>query len=213
MNDKMLFDEVTFKQLPEKKRLIFIHEWLKKLDKIFEEKSYDRNEIKKNQKQIVSQIQSFFLLLPGPPIRNLIAKNMSTIFELGDILCLYDSIEYCNNILKSKEETKVQKLAKLCSLNVLGCIYERLGRMVGRSYEGTIQILIKLLSLKSIDVDIKIEILNSIEKIIKGINTAGVTIYKELYTKHLKSLLCDSSLDICCASANVSYSSFVYLLF
>lgn len=203
MSEIFLFDEATFKQCPEKSRNIFIYEWLKRLDKAFEDKVWDKNEIKKNQKKIVSQIQAFYLLLPGPPIRSLIAKNIATLYEQGDILSLYDSIEYCNNILKSKEDSNVQKLAKLCSLNVLGCIYEKLGRMVGRSYEGTIQILIKCLSLKSNDVDIKIEILNAMEKITKGINTAGVSVYKEVYNKQLKSLLCDNSLDIRCASANV----------
>jgi hypothetical protein len=198
MNQKLVFDNADFKQLSEKKRNIFIYEWLCFVDKALP--TYNRNEIKDNQHTIVNQLHAQFHLNPGPPIRTLIAKNIATIFEIGDILSLYDTIEYCNNILKAKDESKNQKFAKLCSLDVLGSIYERIGRMVGRSYEATMSILTKCL--KTSDVDIKIEILNAMEKMIKGINTAGASIFKDIY-KQLKSLLTDQSIDIRCATANV----------
>ena len=193
MSQKLLFDEHAFKKLPEKKKNIFIYEWLSYLDKVLP--THNRNEIKKVQPQIIKQLESLFFLIPGPPIRSLIAKNIASLFELGDILSLFDTIEHCNNILKSKDESKMQIMGKLCSLNVLGCIYEKLGRIVGRSYEGTIQILIKCL--KTNDVDIKVEILNAMEKIIKGINSAGILVYKDI-CKQLKPLIVDNSVDVRC---------------
>lgn len=46
----------------------------------------------------------------------------------------------------------------------VGCMYEKLGRMMGRSYEETVQILIK--SLRSAESQTRIEIMLTLEKVI-----------------------------------------------
>lgn len=46
----------------------------------------------------------------------------------------------------------------------VGCMYEKLGRMMGRSYEETVQILIK--SLRSAESQTRIEIMYTLEKVI-----------------------------------------------
>lgn len=45
----------------------------------------------------------------------------------------------------------------------VGCMYEKLGRMMGRSYEETVQILIK--SLRSAESQMRIEIMYTLEKV------------------------------------------------
>lgn len=45
----------------------------------------------------------------------------------------------------------------------VGCMYEKLGRMMGRSYEETVQILIK--SLRSAESQTRIEIMHTLEKV------------------------------------------------
>lgn len=45
----------------------------------------------------------------------------------------------------------------------VGCMYEKLGRMMGRSYEETVQILIK--SLRSAESQMRIEIMHTLEKV------------------------------------------------
>lgn len=47
----------------------------------------------------------------------------------------------------------------------MGCMYEKLGRMMGRSYEETVQILIK--SLRSAESQMRIEIMHTLEKVTK----------------------------------------------
>lgn len=63
-------------------------------------------------------------------------------------------------------------------------MYEKLGRMMGRSYEETVQILIK--SLKSAESQMRIEIMMTLEKVCSGMDTAISNVHKEIYkaTKH-----------------------------
>lgn len=51
----------------------------------------------------------------------------------------------------------------------VGCMYEKLGRMMGRSYEETVQILIK--SLRSAESQTRIEIMHTLEKVIISLKT------------------------------------------
>jgi HEAT repeat-containing protein 5 len=42
---------------------------------------------------------------PGPPIRTLIGRNLAAIFSVGDPFPLFDTVNRCNDTLKSKDET------------------------------------------------------------------------------------------------------------
>jgi hypothetical protein len=99
-------------------------------------------------------------------------------------LSLHTTIEKCNELIRSKEhETQMQQMSKLCALNVIGALYEKLGRMVGTSYEETVQVLVKYM--KSADSSVRIEIIQTFEKILFGLGTAGQSVHKDIY-KQLK---------------------------
>ena len=142
----LLLNETVYKTLShiDKKRRLYLYEWLTSLDKNLPAAS--RPQIKDIQKTLVAQLLNLFNAFPGPPIRHLIAKNLSVLFSMGDVLDLYSTMEKCNDLLKSKEhETQMQQMAKLCALNVIGAVYERLGRMMTpASYEETLQVLLVL---------------------------------------------------------------------
>jgi hypothetical protein len=171
-----------------------------------------KKEIKDSQQIIIAQLLNFFNAFPGPPIRHLIAKNISTLFSIGDIIALYGTIEKCNELLKSKEhETQMQQMSKLCALNVIGALYEKLGRMVP-SYDETVQILLKYL--KSADSQVRIEIVQTFERIVYGLGTAGQSLHKDIY-KQLKQLVQDRVLAVRCASIKclcemIKHSTFLY---
>lgn len=209
----VLNDAVYKKLATDKNRPLYLHEWLCYLDKNLPLAS--KQEIKECQQKIINQLLSLFQAFPGPPLRHLIAKNMATLFSIGDILALHQVIEKCNELLKSKEnETQIHRMAKLCALNVLGSLYERLGRMVGTSYEETVQILLKYL--KSADSQVRIEIVHTFEKILFGLGSAaGHQIHKSIY-KQLKQLALDKVLDvrsssIKCLCEMIKHSTFLYL--
>jgi len=59
-------------------------------------------------------------------------------------------------------------------------MYEKLGRMMGRSYEETVQILIK--SLRSAESQTRIEIMLTLEKVIQyALNMLGSTVLNRLF--------------------------------
>lgn len=77
-------------------------------------------------------------------------------------------------------------------------MYEKLGRMMGRSYEETVHILIK--SLRSAESQTRIEIMNTLEKVCCGMGTAISNVHKEIY-KAARQCLTDRSMPVRCAAA------------
>jgi hypothetical protein len=49
----------------------------------------------------------------------------------------------CNDLLKNRDDSPSFLVTRLTAIRVLGTMYERLGRMTGRSYEETVQVLSK----------------------------------------------------------------------
>jgi hypothetical protein len=210
----LLLNETIYKTLShiDKKRRLYLYEWLSYLDKHLPHAS--RKEIKEIQKKLLAQLLNLFNAFPGPPIRHLIAKNISCLFSLGDVLDLYSTMEKCTDLLKSKEhETQLHQMSKLCALNVIGALYEKLGRMMmPSSYEETVQVLFKYM--KSADSQVRIEIVQTFEKILYGLQQTGQSIHKEVY-KQLKQLCQDRVLAVRCASIKclcemVKHSVFLY---
>lgn len=208
----ILLNESVYRALAsDKKRPLFLHEWLCYLER--ELPACDKAEVKKIQAKITGQLFSLFNAFPGPPIRHLIARNIAALFSIGDILELHATIQKCNDIIRSREhETQMQQMAKLCALNVIGSLYERLGRMGGSSYEDTVQVLLKYM--KSADSQVRIEIIQTFEKILLGLGTAGQSIHKHIY-KQLKELVLDRVQSVRCASIKclcemIKHSTFLY---
>ena len=108
----------------------------------------------------------------------------------------------------------MQQMAKLCALNVVGALYERLGRMMN-TYEETTQVLFKYM--KSADSQVRVEIVQTFEKILIGLGqqaTGQSSVHKDIY-KQLKQLCQDRVLTVRCASIRcmcelVKHSTFLY---
>lgn len=49
----------------------------------------------------------------------------------------------CNDLLKNRDDSQGFLVTRLTAIRVLGTMYERLGRMTGRSYEETVTVLNK----------------------------------------------------------------------
>lgn len=83
---------------------------------------------------------------------------------------------------------------------VIGALYERLGRLVGRSYEETIQLLLK--TLKNADAPMRCEIMFTLERIVNGLGSAGGNIHREIF-KVAKTHLCDRAMPVRSSAAMV----------
>lgn len=98
------------------------------------------------------------------------------------------------------------------AINCLGCMYEKLGRMMGRSYEETVQILIR--SLKSAESQMRIEIMVTMEKVCSGMGSAISNVHKDIY-KATRVCLTDRVMAVRVAAAKcliemLRQSTFLY---
>lgn len=98
------------------------------------------------------------------------------------------------------------------AISCVGSMYEKLGRMMGRSYEETVQILIK--SMKSAESQMRIEIMVTLEKVCCGMDTAISNVHKDIY-KATKYCLTDRVMPVRVAAAKcliemMNHAPFLY---
>ncbi|TMW51951.1 hypothetical protein DOY81_002941 [Sarcophaga bullata] len=181
-SQSLTLNEDALKQLPEPKRSVFIFEWLSYLEKSL--LVVERNEIKNHQKKLVQQLTAQINGSPGPPTRKLLASCLATLFSVGDTFMLFDTANICNDILKNKDDSPSYLPTKLAAICVLGSMYEKLGRMMGRSYEETVNLLLR--TLRNAESQARIEIMITLEKVCAGMGTAISNVHKDIYkaTKH-----------------------------
>ncbi|XP_050067874.1 HEAT repeat-containing protein 5B [Anopheles maculipalpis] len=197
LSHSLTLNETALNQLPEQKRPVFIFEWLRFLDKVLV--AAQKSDIKGCQKKLVEQLTQHIQGAPGPPTRKLIARCLATLFSVGDTFLLFETVNKCNDILKNKDDSPSYLPTRLAAICVVGCMYEKLGRMMGRSYEETVQILLK--SLKNAESQSRIEIMMTLEKVCAGMGSAISNVHKDIY-KAVRYCLTDRVMAVRVAASN-----------
>ncbi|XP_037925116.1 HEAT repeat-containing protein 5B isoform X5 [Hermetia illucens] len=210
LSHSLTLNEEALNQIPEQKRPVFVFEWLRFLDKVLV--AAQKSDIKGCQKKLVEQLTQHIQGSPGPPTRKLIANCLATLFSVGDTFLLFDTVNTCNDILKNKDDSPSFLPTKLAAICVLGCMYEKLGRMMGRSYEETVQILLR--SLRSAESQTRIEIMITLEKVCAGMGTAISNVHKDIF-KATKHCLTDRVMAVRVAAAKcllemINHAPFLY---
>ncbi|CAB3385925.1 Hypothetical predicted protein [Cloeon dipterum] len=196
LSHSLILNEAALAPIPDDKKPIFILEWLRFVDKVLS--AAHKSDIKECQGQLLEQLISCMQNSPGPPIRRLIGKCLATLFSVGDTFMLFDTVNKCNDILKVRDDSPSFLPTRLAVICCLGCMYEKLGRMMGRSYEETLQILVK--TLKNAESQTRIEIICTFEKICTGMGNAITNVHKEIY-KCVKNYMTDRVMAVRCAAA------------
>ncbi|KAJ8983315.1 hypothetical protein NQ317_010853 [Molorchus minor] len=171
------------------------------------------NDIKGCQKQLVQQLMSHIQESPGPPTRKLIARCLATLFSVGDTFLLFDTVNKCNDILKNKDDSPSFLPTRLAAICCVGTMYEKLGRMMGRSYEETVHILIR--SLRNGESQTRIEIMLTLEKVCAGMGSAISNVHKDIY-KAARHCLIDRVMAVRCAATRcllemLNHAPFLYM--
>lgn len=192
----LLLNEEALAKIPDAKRPVFIFEWLRFLDKVLV--AAQKSDIKESQQKLINQLTGQITENPGPPVRKLLARCLATIFSVGDTFALFETINKCNDIIRNKDDSPSYLPTKLAAIACLGGMYEKLGRMVGRSYEETISLLVK--ALKNAESQGRCEIMLTLQKVIVGLGSAGANCYKDVY-KAARGCLTDRSMTVRCAAA------------
>ncbi|XP_034537512.1 HEAT repeat-containing protein 5B isoform X2 [Notolabrus celidotus] len=192
----LLLNEEALAQITEAKRPVFIFEWLRFLDKVLV--AANRVDVKEKQKKLVEQLTGLISSAPGPPTRKLLAKNLATLYSIGDTFTVFQTLDKCNEIIKSKDDTPAYLPTKLAAVACVGAFYEKMGRMLGSSFPDTINNLLK--ALKSAESQGRGEILLSLQKVLNGLGGAAASCHRDIY-KNARSLLTDRSMAVRCAVA------------
>ncbi|XP_033835046.1 HEAT repeat-containing protein 5B isoform X2 [Periophthalmus magnuspinnatus] len=192
----LLLNEEALAQITEAKRPVFIFEWLRFLDKVLV--AANKVDVKEKQKKLVEQLTGLISSAPGPPTRKLLAKNLATLYSIGDTFTVFQTLDKCNEIIKSKDDTPAYLPTKLAAVACVGAFYEKMGRMLGSSFPDTINNLLK--ALKSAESQGRGEILLSLQKVLSGLGGAAASCHRDIY-KNARSLLTDRSMAVRCAVA------------
>ncbi|XP_041645495.1 HEAT repeat-containing protein 5B isoform X2 [Cheilinus undulatus] len=192
----LLLNEDALAQITEAKRPVFIFEWLRFLDKVLV--AANKVDVKEKQKKLVEQLTGLISSAPGPPTRKLLAKNLATLYSIGDTFTVFQTLDKCNEIIKSKDDTPAYLPTKLAAVACVGAFYEKMGRMLGSSFPDTINNLLK--ALKSAESQGRGEILLSLQKVLSGLGGAAASCHRDIY-KNARSLLTDRSMAVRCTVA------------
>ncbi|MGH0172346.1 UNVERIFIED_CONTAM: hypothetical protein FKN15_063175 [Acipenser sinensis] len=192
----LLLNEEVCSQLSEHQKAEFVFEWLRFLKKLLI--AADRADLKEKQKKLVEQLTALLNSSPGPPTRRLIAKNLGVLYSVGDTFSVYQTVDKCNEIIRSKDDSPSYLPTKLAAVACLGALYEQLGRLLGNTFTDTVGNLLK--AMKSAESQGRYEIMLSLEKILRGQGVSAVRCHRDIY-KAARSCLTDRSMAVRCAAA------------
>lgn len=197
-SNSLLLNEEALRLCPDPTKPVFVYEWLRYLHRILPHTR--KADLKSCQHKLVEQLTSRIATGPGAPTRRLLGSCIAQVFAIADTYDLFATVNACNDALRLKEDGGGQLQVKLAALAVLGAMYERLGRMVGRSYEESFQLMARWLKLA--DWGSRVEILHTLRKMVAGLGPASNSIHKELCKLLTKSqCLSDRVLAVRAASA------------
>ncbi|XP_043232384.1 HEAT repeat-containing protein 5B-like isoform X2 [Amphibalanus amphitrite] len=210
LSHSLVLNEAALKQIPESKRPVFVFEWLRFLDKVLV--AAQKADIKECHKKLVEQLTHQLTEAPGPPTRRLLARCLATLFSIGDTFLLFDTVNKCNDILRNKDDSPSYLATKLAAVSCIGAMYSKLGRMMGRSYEETVQILTK--SMRSAESLMRCEVMRTLQQLCAGMDSAAAGVHKDIY-KVARHCMTDRVMAVRCAAAAclqemISHAPFLY---
>ncbi|KAJ7990914.1 hypothetical protein DPEC_G00291830 [Dallia pectoralis] len=192
----LLLNEEACSQLGEHQRAEFVFEWLRFLKKLLP--ATDRVDVKRNQKRLVEQLTVVLTGSPGPPTRWLLAHCLALVYKVGDSLTSSLTVDKCNDIIRSKDDSPSYLPTRLAAIACLGALYEQLGRLLFNTFKETLAHLWK--AMKSAESQGRYEIMLSVEKILRGLGASAVPCHRDVY-KAVRGCLTDRSMAVRRAAA------------
>ncbi|ELK17059.1 HEAT repeat-containing protein 5A [Pteropus alecto] len=157
-----------------------------------------QSDVKEKQKTLVEQLLSLLNSSPGPPTRKLLAKNLGILYSIGDTFSVYETIDKCNDLIRSKDDSPSYLPTKLAAVVCLGSLYKKLGRILGNTFTDTVGNILK--AMKSAESQGRYEIMLSLQNMLKGLGAAATPCHRDIY-KAARSCLTDRSMAVRCAAA------------
>ncbi|XP_021034626.1 HEAT repeat-containing protein 5A isoform X4 [Mus caroli] len=192
----LLLNEEASNQLGDVQKAEFIFEWLRYLEKLL--LATNREDVREKQKTLVGQLLSLLNSSPGPPTRKLLAQNLAILYSIGDTFSVYETIDKCNDLIRSKDDSPSYLPTKLAAVVCLGSLYKKLGRILANSFTDTVANILK--AMKSAESQGRYEIMLSLQSILTGLGAAAAPCHRDVY-KAARSCLTDRCMAVRCAAA------------
>ncbi|KAM3852279.1 HEAT repeat-containing protein 5A [Vipera latastei] len=192
----LLFNEEVYNQLGEFQKTEFALEWLRFLEKLLP--ATNQADIREKQNKLVEQLIFLLTNSPGPPARQFIAKNLAILYSTGDVFSVHQTIDKCNELILSKDDSPSYLPTKLAAVVCLGYLFKKLGRILGNSFVNTVGNILK--AMKNAESQGRYEIMLSLQNILKGLGAAAVPCHRDIY-KAARTCLTDRSMAVRCAAA------------
>ncbi|XP_063687997.1 HEAT repeat-containing protein 5B-like [Bolinopsis microptera] len=189
----LFMDKEAYDQLKSKlEKELFIFQWLTTLEKTV--RDFPKAEFKQFQSKLTLELQELLKSDHGPPVRRLLGNAFVAVYSVGDTYSMYDTITVCLDLIKGKADNTTM----LGCIEILGHLYEKLGRSAGGVFPDALQALVK--SIKSSDASIRKSSIYSMEQMIIGLETSASYGYKDL-SKAFRSSMTDKSVNVKCKAA------------
>ncbi|XP_008565380.1 PREDICTED: HEAT repeat-containing protein 5A, partial [Galeopterus variegatus] len=156
------------------------------------------SDVREKQKTLVEQLLCLLNSSPGPPTRKLVAKNLAILYSIGDTFSVYETIDKCNDLIRSKDDSPSYLPTKLAAVVCLGSLYKKLGRILGNTFTDTVGNILK--AMKSAESQGRYEIMLSLQNMLNGLGAAAIPCHRDVY-KAARSCLTDRSMAVRCAAA------------
>ncbi|EDL36774.1 RIKEN cDNA D930036F22, isoform CRA_b [Mus musculus] len=157
-----------------------------------------REDVREKQKTLVGQLLSLLNSSPGPPTRKLLAQDLAILYSVGDTVSVYETIDKCNDLIRSKDDSPSYLPTKLAAVVCLGSLYKKLGRILANGFTDTVVNILK--AMKSAESQGRYEIMLSLQSILTGLGAAAAPCHRDVY-KAARSCLTDRSMAVRCAAA------------
>ena len=105
----------------------------------------------------------------------MLSSCLANIFAQGDTFLLFDTVNTCNDILKKTHDLPT----KLACAAFIGAMYEKLGRLMGRSYEEPVDYWLK--SLKNAESQLRCEIYVTLRKIVVVMGASATSLHRDIF--------------------------------
>lgn len=177
--------------------------------------------MKEIQKELIEQLVKQIKNSPGPAVRQLLCSCLANIFNQGDTLLLFETVNTCNDILCNEKSDKNDKSndkrshdlpTKLACTTFIGAMYEKLGRLMGPSYKEPVDYWLK--SLKNSESQLRCEIYVSLRKIVVVMGASATSLHRDIF-KVIKNSLTDRVLAVRASAARcllemIPHATFLY---
>lgn len=187
----LLFDESQLEKLSDLKKPFFIFDWLLHLDSRLPHEA--KKDIQEIQEDLVQQLLSQLSCSTSPPTHRLIGRCLAKLFLVGDTLLLYTAVNTCNGMLRSRDDSTSSTTTRLAALVCLNTIYKTMGRMIGRSFEDSVSLMVKLI--KQSESQVRCETMLALCSLLKAVGPAASVCNKEIY-KAAKLCMTDRVLSV-----------------